>query len=222
MAPTASPAARTNSTVAVVTPADPPTGRLAVLTAAAVAVGAIPIPFVPDRLAARVRGAIAHDVTARHGVSLTSDARKILAEPDPRGGGRALARKAAEAISMRLLKRAFAPAGALATLAGGLEVYALGVLLERYLTRVRKTSAVRIDIEEARKIRDLIDRTLLRALSPSLQPASLNLSDPIEDLRDEVTRWIDTALLTGATLPSYVERRLEAAFDELAAATRDG
>jgi hypothetical protein len=219
MATTAAPAARTNSTVAVVTPADPPTGRLAVLTAATVAIGAIPIPFVPDRLAARVRGAIAHDVASRHGVSLTGDARKILAEPDPRSGGRALARKAAEAISMRLIKRAFAPAGALATVAGALEVYALGHLFERYLTRVRKTSAVRIDIEEARKIRDLIDRSLVRALSPSLQPASLNMSDPVEDLRDEVTRWIDTALLTGATLPSYVERRIDAAFDEIVSST---
>ncbi|WP_136925479.1 hypothetical protein [Polyangium aurulentum] len=213
---TTAPAARTNSNVAVVTPAEPPTGRLAVLTAAALAVGAIPIPFVPDRLAARVRGAIVHDITARHGLSLTSDARKILAEPDPRGGGRALARKAAEAISMRLIKRAFAPAGILAAAAGGLEVYALGHLLERYFTRTRRTGAVRIQIEEARKIRDIIDRSLVRALSPSLQPASLNMSDPIEDLRDEVTRWIDTALLTGATLPSYIERRLEAAFDEIA------
>ena len=38
-----------------------------------------------------------------------------------------------------------------------------------------------------------------------------------EDLRDEYTRWVDTFLLTGAALPSYVERRLESAFDEVCA-----
>jgi hypothetical protein len=37
----------------------------------------------------------------------------------------------------------------------------------------------------------------------------------VEDLRDEFTRWIDALLLTSAALPSYLERRLEAAFDEI-------
>jgi hypothetical protein len=36
-------------------------------------------------------------------------------------------------------------------------------------------------------------------------------------VRDEWTRWTDAALLTTAALPSYVERRLEAAFDQVMA-----
>jgi hypothetical protein len=51
------------------------------------------------------------------------------------------------------------------------------------------------------------------------------MTDGLEDLRDELTRWIDAALLTSAALPSYLERRLEAAFDEVVretAGSRDG
>ena len=38
----------------------------------------------------------------------------------------------------------------------------------------------------------------------------------------ELGRWIDTALLMGASVPSYVERRLTAAFDELSQAEPAG
>lgn len=217
---TPSPAVRpSNSAVAAISAAPPPTGRLTVLTATAIAANAIPIPFIPDRLIAGVRGAIAHDVTSRNGVSLTSDARTILANPDATSGARALAIKAVELIGRGLLKRAFAPIGAITTVARGLEIYALGHLLERYVTRVRPTGAVRIHADEARKIRDILDRAILRAFSPTLQPTPVIQNEPIEDLRDEFTRWIDNIILTGASLPSYLERRLNAAFDEVAAAT---
>ena len=66
-------------------------------------------------------------------------------------------------------------------------------------------------------MRDAIDKAVIRFLSPSLAPASTTMQRGAEDLRGEVTRWIDTAILTGAALPSYIERRLEAAFDEIVA-----
>jgi hypothetical protein len=172
----------------------------------------------------RVRGAIVHDVVTRHGLSLTSDARSALADPDAARGVQALARRAAELLARRLLRR-IGPFAVLATAARGLEVYALGHLFDRYIVQRRPVGPVRIHAEEARRVRQLIDASVVRAMAPSLAPSTLTVPPNVEDLRDELTRWIDTIMLTGASLPSYLERRLEAAFDEalqVAPGTRSG
>ena len=189
-----------------------PTGRLAVLTVFGVAAATIPLPVLPDRLLARIRGAVVHDAVARHGLSLTTDARDILARP---GGDHTMIRRAAEALAVQLLRR-FGALGTVAAVARGLEVYALGHLLERYITEVRPTGAVRIQAEEARRLREAFDRTVARAFSPALDAGPTVLAGGAEDLRDEFTRWIDALLLAGAAVPSYLERRLDAAFDEIA------
>jgi hypothetical protein len=210
----ASESVTTGATTAVaVSPSSyPPTGRLAVMTAYAVAATAIPIPFVPDRLLVLVRGAVVHDVTARHGLSLTSDARAALAEPDSETRTRVV--RAAESVARQVLRR-LRPLGVITAASRGVELYALGLLLERYVTDVRAEGAVRMHLEEARIVRDTIDRSIVRALSPALQPSPTVIGEGHEDLRDEFTRWIDALLLTSAALPSYLERRLEAAFDEV-------
>jgi hypothetical protein len=64
-------------------------------------------------------------------------------------------------------------------------------------------------------LRTAIDAAVLRAFMPSTRPVPLALPQASEDLRDSFTRWIDLLLIGGATLPSYIERRLEAAFDEV-------
>ena len=200
------------STVALSPPSPPPAGRLAVMTAYAVAATAIPVPFIPDRVIVMVRGAVVHDVMARHGLSLTSDARAVLAEPDSETRTRLI--HAAESVARRLLRR-LRPLGVLTAATRGIELYALGLLLERYVTKVRAHGAVRMHLEEARLVRDAIDRAVVRALSPALRPSLTTQGEGVEDLRDELTRWIDALLLTSAALPSYLERRLEAAFDEV-------
>ncbi len=212
MTATDSVATSPTSTVALSPSAPPPTGRLALMTAYAVAATAIPVPFLPDRVIVRVRGAVVHDVAARHGLSLTSDARAVLAEPDSETRARLL--HAAESVARRLLRR-LRPLGVLTAASRGVELYALGLLLERYVTKVRAEGAVRMHLEEARLVRDAIDRAIVRALSPALRPSLTTLGEGVEDLRDEFTRWIDAVILTSAALPSYLERRLEAAFDEI-------
>jgi hypothetical protein len=125
----------------------------------------------------------------------------------------------------RQLLRQLRPLGVLSAAARGLEMFALGLLLERYVTRVRTTRAVRIHQEEARLVRTAIDRAVVRAFSPSLRPQTTTLNEGVEDLRDEFTRWLDALVLTSAALPGYLERRLETAFDEVVAQTpgfRDG
>lgn len=187
------------------------------ITAAAMGALAIPLPIIPDRVVGRLRGAIAHDAAGRHGVSLTPDARKILASIDSEHGGRAMARKAAELFGFAILKRGLGPLSALTNVVRGLEVYAFGHLFDRHLARARRSGAVRIHAEEARKIRETIDRSILHAFSPTLSPSSITVQGAVDDLRDDLTRWIDSAILTSASLPSYVERRLDAAFDEISA-----
>jgi hypothetical protein len=202
------------STVALSPSSSPPTGRLAVMTAYAVAATTIPIPFVPGRVLVRIRGAVVHDVVARHGLSLTTDARAVLAEPDSDSRTRIV--RVAEGVARQLLRR-LRPIGVIAGASRGVELYALGLLLDRYVRRVRATSALRMHLDEARLVRDAIDRAVLRALSPTLRPAPTTLNEGMEDLRDEFTRWIDAVILTSAALPSYLERRLESAFDEVVA-----
>lgn len=211
-----------SSSAVAVSSSPAPSGRLAVLTAYALAVNAIPIPFLPDRVLQRVRGAIVHDVVSRHGLSLTTDARNILA--DPGSDQRTRLVRVAEGVARQLLRR-LRPLSALDAVSRGIEVYALGHLLDRYIREVRPTATVRLHLEEARKVREAIDKTVLRALSPSLRANETMVSEGLEDLRDEFTRWVDAVLLTSAALPSYVERRLEAAFDQIIAETpgiRDG
>ncbi|HLM72177.1 MAG TPA: hypothetical protein VK459_05790, partial [Polyangiaceae bacterium] len=191
----------------------PPAGRLAILTALVMGANAVPLPLLPDFMIARVRGAIAHDTATRHGLSLTKDARTILASADPES--RALARRTGEAV-LRQLARRVGPLAVLATLSRGLEAYALGLLFDRYIQRFRASGSVRIDVDEARRVRDAIDRSVLRVLSPALKPSLTTVRPGAEDLRPEATRLLDSILLTGASLPSYLERRLEAAFDEIA------
>jgi hypothetical protein len=185
------------------------------MTAYAVAATAIPIPFLPDRVIVLVRGAVVHDVLSRHGLSVTSDARDALAQPDTETRTRIL--HTAESLARRFLRR-LRPLGVLTAASRGLEMYALGFLLERYVSRLRRSGAVRMHLEEARLVREAIDRSILHAFSPSLQPSPATLGEGAEDLRDEFTRWIDALLLMSAALPSYLERRLAAAFDETVAA----
>jgi hypothetical protein len=194
----------------------PPSGRLAVLTGLSLAASALPLPVVPDRILERIRGAIAQDVSARHGLSLTTDARRILAEPGSDSPARALIGGVVGMLAKTFVKR-LSPLSALVTASAALEVYALGHLLDRYLRDHRATGAVRIHDDEARKLRRLIDAAFLRAFSPTLKPDPVPLLPSVEDLRDDFTRWIDTMLLVGSSAPSYLERRLDAALDALVA-----
>lgn len=216
------PSSDTTTSAVAVSSGHAPSGRLALLTAYAIAATAIPLPLLPDRALKSVRGAVVHDVVSRHGLSLTSDARSVLS--DPSADHRTRLVRAAEGIARTLLRRLTA-LGALDSASRGVEVFALGLLLDRYIQKVRAGATVRMHHEEARKVRDAIDRAVVRALSPTLRPSLTTLPGGAEDLRDEFTRWLDAALLTSAALPSYIERRLEAAFDEVVAETpgiRDG
>ena len=187
--------------------------RLWVLAFMGLVAGALPLPAVPTALLKRVRGAVVHEVSARYGLGLTADARAWMSEPS-----KAVRRGAFVATVVFVAKRALRRLGALGVLPPAIawvEVYALGLLFERYLGRVRRLQTVRMDEEEARAVRTAIDQATSRVLSPSLRARRANRSGPPEELRDLPTRMSDGILIGIASGPSYLRRRLETAFDEV-------
>lgn len=187
-------------------------GRLSVMALIGMFAGAVPIPVLPGVVLRRVRGALAHDLAARHGLSLTDDARRAISEPSRAARGGALL--ATAAFMVRRTFRRLSVLGAVPPLAAWLEVYALGLLFDRYLERVRSSPTVRIHGGEARMVRTAIDTAVSRALSPKLElrPRSGDV-EPTEDLRELSTKVIDGILLAVAAVPDHVQRRLETAFD---------
>lgn len=206
-----------SSPAVATSPAAPRAGRLAILSGFAVAASAVPIPFVPERLVSTVRGAVVQDVAARHGLSLTRDARLALSEARGETPARLLAKRVLGLLSKTVLKRV-GPLGVLTATATSLEVFALGHLFERWVEEHRGSRSVRVHEAEARRVRALIDRATVHALSPDLKAKQLPGGQPVEDLRDEMTKYVDAVLLATAGLPGWVVRRLESSFDEVVAA----
>lgn len=193
-----------------------PPGRLGLLTLVGAASGAVPVPFLPSRMVRNVRGAIAYDVARQHGLSLSKDARRILSSADSQNPRRARILGLATWAASRLLRRV-GPLWVLSSTASAIETFALGHILDRYLEEARTHHSIRIEAEEALKIRRIIERSLAQTLSPDtvVPPESRPDNPPGEDPRDEVTRLLDWALLSTASFPSYVLRRLDASFERV-------
>jgi hypothetical protein len=191
-------------------------GRLGVYAALGASIGSMPIPWLPDAFARRVRGALVHDVASRHGLSLTREARDLLAEPSGPDGPRGVLAQALRFLGARVALRvltSFGPISAVWPLRNALGTYLLGHLFDRYLELGRTERAIRIDVEEARRVRLAIDGAVIRALTvvtPPVEPVTV-----IDDQREASAVVIDTLLGLAAGLPGRLISRLEAAFDEL-------
>jgi hypothetical protein len=193
-------------------------GRLGVYAAVGASVAAVPLPWVPDSLARRVRGALVHDVAVRHGLSLSRDAREVLSEPAGPDGPRGLVAQTLRFVGVRLAARAltgFGPLRMLWPVRNALQTYVLGHLFDRYLELGRLERAVRVDAGEARRVRLAIDGALARALT--VEPAPAEEPTVIDDQRDAATAFIDGLLGLAAGVPGRLVGRLDAAFDELLA-----
>jgi hypothetical protein len=191
-------------------------GRLGVYAALGASIGAVPIPWLPDALVRRVRGALLHHVAARHGLSLTPDARTVLAEPSGPDGPRGLSAQVLRFLGAKVALRMLAGVGPVSVvwpLRNALRMYVLGHLFDRYLELSRTERAVRIDVEEARRVRVAIDSALLRALTVVTPP----MQEPttVDDQREPSTVFADAVLGLAAGLPSRLMNRLDASFDEL-------
>ncbi len=186
-------------------------GRLGTYSMLGAAVAAVPLPIVPGSLALRVRGALVHDVCARHGLSVTPEARRILAKPGLAEGPEGVMGAALRFATVRLFAR-LGPLGVIPPVRSGILTFAIGHLLARYLS-TRQDRSVRLDVEEARRVRRAIERALGHLLSTPARVERDVQSAP-EELRDQLTQATDGIIATLANLPGHVIRRLEAAFDE--------
>lgn len=194
-------------------------GRLGTYTLLGAATGVVPLPWVPDAIARRVRGALVHDLTSRHGLSLTAEARSILVEPAGTEGPRGVVGQGVSFAIARVLGR-FGPLAAIGPVRAALGTFVLGHLLQRYLETARIARSVRIDVEEARRVRRAIDQALIYALTTEGRGSRGGAPLPPEDLRDQTTQIVDGVLISIASAPGWLVRRLEAAFDETLTSAR--
>jgi hypothetical protein len=194
-------------------------GRLGTYTALGAVCGVVPLPWVPDATVRRVRGALVHDLTSRHGLSLTHEARKILIEPNGTEGPRGFLKQGASFAISRVLGRV-GPFAFIPPVRSALGTYVLGHLLQRYLETARTVRAVRIDVEEARRVRRAIDQALIYALTTEARASREDPPYAPEDLREGNEHIVDGVLISIASMPGWLVRRLDAAFDEVLSTIR--
>ena len=194
-------------------------GRLGTYTMLGAACGVVPLPWIPDATVRRVRGALVHDLTSRHGLALTPEARTLLVEPNGTEGPRGLLNQGARFAVGKVLGR-FGPFALIAPVRSALGTYALGHLLQRYLESSRTARSVRIDIEEARRVRRAIDQAIVFALTTEARPSREESPHAPEDLRDKGEQVVDGVLISIASMPGWLVRRLEAAFDDVLVSDR--
>ena len=193
-------------------------GRLGVYAAMGAGTGTVPLPWVPDVLARRVRGSLVQDIAVRHGVVLEPGAREALAARTAPGEKHGLVRQAVRFVGSTLAKRALsltavgAPMALVGPVRGALDTYVLGHLFDRYLVR-RAATGPRIAEDEARRVRSAIDRALLRALTVDVDP--VRAPSPLDDTRDGTTTFIDGVLSFAAGVPEQLIVRLDTAFDDI-------
>lgn len=194
-------------------------GRLGTYTMLGAACGIVPLPWIPDATMRRVRGALVQDLTSRHGLSLTPEARGLLVEPNGTEGPRGFLNQGARFAVSKVLGR-FGPLALVSPVRAALGTYVLGHLLQRYLETARTARSVRIDIEEARRVRRAIDQALIYSLTTEARPSREDAPYAAEDLRDQGDQIVDGVLISIASMPGWLVRRLEAAFDEVLSSVR--
>ena len=194
-------------------------GRLGTYTMLGAACGIVPLPWIPDATVRRVRGALVHDLTSRHGLSLTHEARTILIEPNGAEGPRGFVNQGIRFAVSKVLGR-FGPLAVIPPVRSALGTYVLGHLLQRYLETARTARSARIDIEEARRVRRAIDQAMIYALTTEAGPSREDAPAAPEDLREGTEQLIDGVLISIASAPAWLVRRLDAAFAEVLSSVR--
>lgn len=195
-------------------------GRLGTYTALGAVSGVVPLPWIPDAIVRRIRGALIHDLTARFGLSLTPEARAILIEPNGAEGSQQSYVKQGVSFAITRVLGRFGPLGMLGPVRTALGTFVLGHLFERYLETARLARSIRIEAEEARRIRRAIDQALVYALTTEGGRSRENAPFGPEDLRDQTTQFVDGVFISIASAPGWLVRRLDAAFDETLATIR--
>jgi hypothetical protein len=189
-------------------------GRVGTYTVLGALAGSVPVPWLPDAVARRVRGALVQDIAARHSLSLTPEARNVLAEPAGTEGPRGLIAQMTRYMAGSVLGR-LGPLGFVPPVRAALETFMLGHLFHRYLAIARSDRSVRIDVTEARRVRQAIDRSMLHAFAGEVRGEPEEPGASPDDMRDAGTQLFDSVIIGVAGIPGFLVRRVDAAFDDL-------
>jgi hypothetical protein len=193
--------------------------RVTVFAFAGALAGVVPLPILPRRMLRAIRGAMAHDVFTQHGLALTAEAREMFAEPAPGGMKPGFGKDALAFVAGRALARLGPYSTLLSPVRTAFDTLAFGRLLHRYLEKYRSSGPrgriVRVDGEEAREIRRLLDLASSRVIQPGLKASTELVTEPIEDYRGSVEKAMDTAMIYAARMPEWVVNRLDASLDEV-------
>jgi uncharacterized protein (DUF697 family) len=187
--------------------------RMGAYSAMGALTAVVPLPWVPDFVLQRIRGTLLHDVAAAHGLSLSEEARAILAEPWSSSLPRGVLGQAARFLVARVTTR-LGPLGWLSPARSAFSTFMVGHLFERYLEMARTDQAIRIDEAEAKLIRKAMDASIKLFVTMEGSSPFQNIARAPEDLREGRTQLVDGVILSLASLPSWVVTRLEAAFDD--------
>jgi uncharacterized protein (DUF697 family) len=189
-------------------------GRLGTYTILGAASGTLPLPWVPSAIVRRVRGALVYDLASRHGLSLTPEARSLLIEAGGDDGWRGVLSQGVAFATTKVLGR-LGPLAIIPPVRSALGTFVLGHLFARYLEIARASRSVSINAAEAQRIRRAIDQALIRVLTTEARPLRQDSPFAAADTRDAITQIVDGILISVAGVPSWLVRRLEAAFDEV-------
>lgn len=183
--------------------------------------GAVPVPMLDSVLSELSRGAAMRRVAKRHGVTLTPDARAVLASP---GTVRATSTERG-----RLLKAALssllAPFRIAARLEDAVGTLFAAVLLDHFLRRSDRPDGATLTEAEARQVRAATELAISGAGFDALKSAPLGLwailKDALDALmrpdpegRSPLERFVDEVLDGLADAPNDLVDTLTLHFDE--------
>jgi len=152
-------------------------------------------------------------------LSVTAEARTVLADPNALSSPKSLVKEGVTFALTRVLGR-FGPLGFVPPVRTALGTFVLGHLLQRYLDTARNHRASRVEIEEAKRVRRAIDQALLYAITTDANSSRARGTLSPEDLRPRSEQVVDGILISLAGVPSWLLRRLDAAFDDVISSVR--
>ena len=199
-----------------------PRGHIGIYAALGASVGTVPLPWIPEALMRRVRGAMSRELASRYGLTLSVEAREALSESTREADAGTALHRVLRFFGVRVLVRVltrFGPVWVVWPLRNALATFAMGHLFERYVAVRRTERGTRIDVDEARRVRRAVDGAVARAVfvkTPKTEP-----SEAIDDERDRTTAFFDGLIGWAAELPDVLVQRLDTAFDELLATSHD-
>lgn len=192
------------------------------LPVASALLGAVPVPGLDDAAVRWVRGSAARRIARRHGVTLTREARDVLARISPeRSRAGAVGRRALRAVAGRVL----APLRFATRFEDGVTTWAMMAALDHYL-RGRNPAEGPLRVDEATLLCRALGAAELHSTLQALRHLPASVGTGTKRLVQQVTtrgedenrsapeRLVDGLVDALSEVPEAYRRRFGAALDE--------